>query len=176
MKKYTREDIKIIERGPEHERLVNAIDLSIEGFRKNLICAASLARDFSQGYILEVLPEKIKFIVLLGQSYDGRPLEEREVAYTEDYEERERLFDSADSVVNLLWREGWVPEWINVQIRKEDSTFTYVELVCCGRFSNDKHLINHAHEGRAPFHVVGPALPLGYRDGEKFSLYWRENA
>lgn len=176
MKKYTPKDIKILKPGPEYERLVDSIDLSVEVFRKNLISAANLARDFSQEYVLEELPLKLKYIVLLGQSYDGNPLDDGEVTYPEDYKERERYFDSVDGVINLLWRNGWVPEWINVQVRKEDRISTYIELVCCGRFSNDKQHIYHAYEGRAPFHVVGPALPLDYREGKKFSLYWRENA
>ena len=88
----------------------------------------------------------------------------------------EIIIDSADSVVEILWREGKVPEWINVQARKQDSASTFVKLVCCGRFTKEKKHLYHIHEGRAPFHVLGPPLPVGYQEGDKFSLYWRENA
>lgn len=176
MKKYTTEDIKQVGSGLEFEKLQNSIDISFEGFRNNLISAVNLAHDFTQQYVLEVLPDELSYLVRLGGSYDGNPLRDDETTYPKDYEDSERSYSSVDDIAKLLWRSGKVPEWVNVQVLKQDKTYTYINLICCGRFSNNKSNIYHAHEGKAPFHVLGPALPIEYSAGEKFSLYWQENA
>lgn len=172
MKKYTAENIKVIKSDANLEEL---IDISMESFARNLNEAACLARDFTSGFILEELPEEMVYLVCLGSSYDGNTLDEEEVTFPEDYEERQRQCSTQSEVVQLLWRDGKVPEWINVQVYRQDKTYTHIQLLCCGRFSSDKAHIYHAREGRAPFHVVGPALPIDYEQGVKFSLYWREN-
>ncbi|WP_437938183.1 hypothetical protein [Sorangium sp. So ce341] len=48
-----------------------------------------------------------------------------------------------------------------------------IDVVCCGRFTADERLLYHAHEGRPPFHVLGPTLPIDYKKGERFSIYHR---
>src|SRR4029079_19531467 len=48
-----------------------------------------------------------------------------------------------------------------------------LQLMCCGRFTADEGLLYHAREGCPPFHVTGPVLPVGYEDGQKFSIYDR---
>ena len=173
MKKYTADDIKVLKADPS---LWDDVDISLGGFAKNLNDAACLARDFTRNYVNDLLPDNMKYLVCLGCSYDKNPLQEDEETFPEDYDNSERELSSQDELVNLLWRNGKVPEWINVQVLNADESYTYIQLICCGRFSSRKMSIYHPHEGRAPFHVLGPDLPVNYQVGEKFDLHWRKNA
>lgn len=152
-KKYTADDIKLIK-----DKAIdsNAIDISRNSFEHNLISAAFHAQEFARTLVTNILPEKIKYVVYLGVSYDGNPLEDGEQIFPEDCTKNKRCFDRSEEVVDLLWREGSVPEWINVFVESNTSEYTQIKLDCCGRFSRKSEHIYHAHEGRAPFHVLGP--------------------
>ncbi len=170
-KKYNPEDIKVLKADP---RWWDEVDISMMGFAKNLNNAAVAARDFARGYVEENLPDEMRYVVCLGCSYDGNPLSEDEKTFPEDYNEPERKCSSQDEVVKLLWRQGMVPEWINVEVDDVDSRNTVIKLICCGRFSSNKRTMYHPTEGRAPFHVLGPSLPLDYVEGVKFPLCWNK--
>jgi hypothetical protein len=71
-----------------------------------------------------------------------------------------------------LWRDGHVPQWINVAVLTETGTETIVELLCCGRFTADETRLYPVDEGRPPFHVLSPMLPPSY-DGGRFSIHHR---
>jgi hypothetical protein len=66
---------------------------------------------------------------------------------------------STQAVVDRLWREGFVPEWIDVTPYEVDDTYFYFQLRCCGRFTMDEDHLYHRKEGYPPFHCFGPALP-----------------
>lgn len=74
--------------------------------------------------------------------------------------------------VAVLWRAGAVPEWVDVSVTGLTGAETLLQLECCGRFTSDEKLLYHQREGRPPFHVVGPTLPVGYKPGDRFSI-WR---
>lgn len=154
---------------------MSTIDLSRDTFSKNLNDAVCQSRDFARTLVIENLPDKMFFIVTLGASYDGNPLEEGEQTFPDDYADNNREITSQNEIVNLLWRNGKVPEWINVQVCRQNDKFTFIELTCCGRFSDREEHIYHIGEGKAPFHVLGPGMPFDCDDDEKFSLYWRDN-
>lgn len=134
--------------------------------------ASARARDFAREYVEEALPEPMLFQLQLNASYDGNPLHADERVFPEDSGvERSRC--SGDDVVNTLWRNGLVPEWINLCVSGEIGTATLIEVSACGRFTANEQLLYHEHEGRPPFHVLGPALPIDYERGQKFSIYDR---
>ncbi len=168
-KKYTVEDIKIVK---PKEAYTNLVDISRASFEKNLLCAASKAVEFARTLVTNNLPDKVRYVVYLGASYDGNPLEDGEVTFPDDAAKKENIFDECSDVVNLLWRDGKVPEWINVTVLSETRDYTNIKLECCGRFSNKVDQMYHAHEGRAPFHVLGPPVPSGvdFSKGEKYKL------
>ena len=73
-----------------------------------------------------------------------------------------------------LWRDGRIPEWIDITPYEVDGSFLYSELRCCGRFTDEETHLYHKQEGYPPFHVSGPIVPVGYRDLEqdgKFDLH-----
>jgi hypothetical protein len=146
-----------------------------EVFATRLAAAAEAARTFSQPRIVEHLPAPLVFRVQLNQSYDGHPPRPEERRFEEDSApHRAAALNkcNAETAVATLWRDGYVPEWINVAVADETGTSTVIELVCCGRFTNDDAWLYHVQEGIPPFHVLGPTLPPR-DDGEPFSIHLR---
>ena len=146
-------------------------------FSERLWRAAECARDFARTLVIERLPDAIRFEVHLNQSHDGNPLHPDERVYPEDTERipasrRSRL--TREEAVELLWREGAVPEWVNLSVSREDGEHTLIGLECCGRFTANTQRLYHEREGYPPFHVLGPSLSPSYdsEKGGRFSLYW----
>lgn len=155
--------------------------------------ASKSSRDFARTMIIEGLPDTVVFKVRLNCSYDGNPLHADERVYPDD---RERFTEGQleglqiEYVVELLWRDGRVPEWIDISVIDADDEHTIVEARCCGRFTDNDALLYYDEEGTiavhdpliggprpSPFHVVGPSLPLSISFDEsieepRFSLYW----
>ncbi|MFI4861301.1 MAG: hypothetical protein ACIAXF_11535 [Phycisphaerales bacterium JB063] len=172
---YKADDLDIVE---FDESVFEAVDLSRDTFKKHLEEAATLARDFTRTLVTNTLPDPIAYTIHYGCSYDGNPLVQDEKTFPEDYDKAPITTESAEEVTANLWRDGFVPEWINVTVSREDAQFTHIKLECCGRYSARPRLMYHVHEGRPPFHVLGPPMPPDYgrEDGAKFNLYWREDA
>ena len=143
-------------------------------FHDRLHVAATAARDFARTLVEERLPDAMLFRARLNSSYDGNPLQGDERVYPEDgSRERARELRAAmeDVVVATLWREGAIPEWINLSVIGETGSETLIELAACGRFSADERNLYHTADGYPPFHVLGPSLPNDYTQGHRFSIY-----
>ena len=156
---YTAADIKILK--PQNSS-ARHVDISKKGFEKNFSCASAQAIEFARTLVTNNLPNLVRYKVLLGGSYDGNPLENNEHTYPENYSNSERYIDTKEDVLKLLWRNGEVPEWINVAVESATNEYTVMRLDCCGRYSNKADLMYHANEGKAPFHVLGPPEPSGF--------------
>ncbi|HWS36946.1 MAG TPA: hypothetical protein VN408_29920 [Actinoplanes sp.] len=120
-------------------------------FTERLRHATEAARKLAAPSLVEQLPPALILLVRLNMSYGERhfPADEGRV---------QRL--SAEQAADLLWRDGRVPEWIDVAVTSENGTATIVELTCCGRYSAAV---------RDPFHVVGPVRPPA--DRRPFSIH-----
>jgi len=144
-------------------------------FVARLAASAEAAWAFAQTQLIEQLPESLEFRVRLNRSYDGDAPGGDEVRFPEDSAPQRAVAlnrCSAATAVGELWRDGRVPEWIDVAVVDETGTTTVVELVCCGRYTADEGLLYHIAEGVPPFHVLGPTLPPGH-DGTPFSIHLR---
>ncbi len=140
-----------------------------ELFERRLREAATVARDVARKFIEEPLPDPILFRLRLNSSYDGNARVGDEIVFPDDssFHQAEKLrLCNEQRVVDALWRDGRVPEWIDVAVIGETGESTLLQLMCCGRFTADEGLLYHAREGRPPFHVTGPTLPVGYEDGQ----------
>jgi hypothetical protein len=117
------------------------------------------------------------FRVYPNQSYDGHPRVGDEVVYPDDSLPTDAFHGpwSVEDAVQFLWRNGKVPEWIDVSVQGEDGRHTLVALKCCGRYTAQEDLLYHRVEGGvAPFSIKSPTLPPGWENVEvsgKFDLY-----
>lgn len=151
-----------------------------ETFQDHLMRAANLAVDFAQNYVLNELPNQRKFLVHPNQSFDGNPLCADEETYPNDSQTDEQpiSFTTAEAVVDYLWRNTKIPEWIDISVGGEDGEHTYLQLLCCGRFTATEELLYHRDGGVPPFAIKSPALPPGFdqSDAQKFDVNWLEKA
>ena len=141
-------------------------------FATLLDAAARWARDYARGFVLESLPDAMTFRLLFNQSNDDiEPLRGCELVFPED-DGRQRSC-RGPTAIDELWRDGRVPEWIDLCVSAVERRSTVIEALCCGRFTDDDRLLYHRAEGRPPFHVTSPVLPPGY-NGERFTLRWMD--
>ena len=66
-----------------------------------------------------------------------------------------------------FYRSGKVPEWIDVCVTQVDNNFTYLRLLCCGRFTKNGMYLYHQEEGYPPFHATMPVSPHDWESLEK---------
>ena len=99
------------------------------------------------------LSPDLRFRVLLNRSHDAGANPEFETTYPEDSGMNAlQECDSLEAVVELLWRDGRVPEWINTRYRLGEP----ITLLCCRRFaSNEPWLCRHPPAGSLIFNVPG---------------------
>ena len=142
-------------------------------FQHRFIIAMNLAREFGQKYITEDLPEDIRLDLSLNDSHD-RYAHPALKLYPEDSSEEmaAAVYDiSADEASNVLWREGYVPCWIDLSVKAIRRNCTIIGLSVCGRFTHQEEHLYHIKEGQPPFHVVGPGLPPHDTGGVPFSIH-----
>lgn len=145
-------------------------------FATRLRDAGIAARDFAKQFVDEPLPDDIRYRLRLNSSYDANPRVGDEVVYPEDssYDKADAVKECGEEqVVEVLWRDGRVPEWIDACVIGETGSTTVIQLMCCGRFTGNEQQLYHQMEGRPPFHMTGPTLPPRYEDGKRFSIHLR---
>jgi hypothetical protein len=142
-------------------------------FRERLHQAAILARDSARGFIEETLPDDIRFQLQLNSSHDAGCSDVFRL-FPEDSDRDVHLARmTLDGAVDELWRDGMIPQWIDIAVVGETEDTTLLHGTCCGRFTSDDELLYHQHSGIPPFHVTGPVLPINHIDGIRFSIYNR---
>ncbi|HMO16259.1 MAG TPA: hypothetical protein PKD64_18700 [Pirellulaceae bacterium] len=120
------------------------------------------------------LPDATQYETFPNASYDGNPLHEDERVFPEDQLPCDEFHSmNADQVIDYLWRDGMVPEWIDLSVVAANQQYTIIELLCCGRFTANSDLLYYTHVGRGPFGVKGPALPPDYdfNNPKRFALF-----
>lgn len=146
-------------------------------FLQHLRDAAIRSHDNALQFVSNELRPPFHYHVLLNQSFDGNPLAEGEHILPDMRARGEKSTGpmTDQEVVELLWREGMVPEWIDVTPYSSDGTGTYFQLRCCGRFASKDDLLYHKEERYPPFHAPGVIIPPGWKSVEKdgrFDLHW----
>lgn len=130
-------------------------------FHHRLIQATELCHEFTKTLVVDHLPPFAKYRVLLNCSYDQNPLILDETIFPNDAEFNLIHMKSfnADEVMELLWRDEKIPEWIDINIFHADLDATYYELRCCGRFTSQEQLLYYKWTDIAPFGIKGPPIP-----------------
>ena len=143
--------------------------VTYEQFRENLFRGTEAIRRNIEYFCWNELPPHDQYFVILNGSYDGNALETGEHVFP-DHEVLQtdaRVARRAEEVVKKLWREGKVPEWIDITPFEIVGDCLYSELLCCGRFTDREEFLYHRQEGYPPFHKFGPVLPVGWQSLEK---------
>lgn len=147
-------------------------------FHQHLIDATGHAFKFATEHVHNHLPDVLRYIVHLNQSFDENPLKPGEHVYPDDVEQHGEQTGPllAEQVVALLWRDGTVPEWIDISVVRTDGKHTYMQLLCCGRFTDRKEHLYYLNSGVCPFGIKSPVLPPQWERGnERFDLHWRDS-
>ena len=139
-----------------------------EDFHVQLLAATFAALRFSQELVKNRLVLNVRYLVILNQSCDFNASGD-EVVYPEDDGRFQADLTDSD-VVDLLFRNGCCPEWIDIAVAGADRKTTLVSLYCCGRFCSEESRMYYTWTGFQPFGVKGPDLPKGWREGRKFSV------
>src|SRR5690242_13744719 len=108
-------------------------------FRELLRKATLEVVAFTREYVWNPIPDRVQYRVFPNQSFDLTPDGQSLTDYPQDTLEPGtfHLFSSEAEVVSFLWREGRVPCWVNVQIEEATHEVTSIDLVCCGRYTDD---------------------------------------
>ena len=151
-----------------------------EKFANNLRDAVEHTVRFARDLVVQVLPEPTALRVYANCSYDGNPLVGDEVVFPEESQPQGVFCGpwSIEQAVDFLWRNGRVPEWVDVAVEDEDEKTTYVGLTCCGRFTAMEQKLYHRNGGIPPFHIVSPPIEPSvwsidtHEQTQKFDLHW----
>ena len=144
-------------------------------FHEHLARATFEALKCARELVHNRLPDSIGYMVHLSVSYDGNPLEPGEHVYPEDVARHGKKLGplATEGVVELLWRDGLVPEWIDIAVARTDGTQTFMELLCCGRFTDSAEHLYYSGTEVCPFGVKSPYLPPDWEKGDvPFDLHW----
>src|SRR5690242_246052 len=134
-------------------------------FARRLQLATTQTLDFSRQCVWNDLPEHCRYVAVLGGAGLQPTPRDGEAVYPEDVG-RVGPLDVA-GVVEVLWRHGTVPEWINISVHSADDASTYIELLCCARFTDQEQLMYFFEQlDTSPFQVRGPSLPWDWQRGD----------
>jgi hypothetical protein len=143
----------------------NGIDKAafVQRFRK----AVESAARFAVAMVRQPLPDSWRFLIEPNASYDGHPLVGDECLYPEDSLPQGEMLGplTFEQAAAWLWREGRVPEWVDVSVHGVNREHTYVRLICCGRFTGMEERLYY-RDAIPPFGIKSPVLPFGWESVE----------
>lgn len=142
--------------------------MDLKNFRTRLDTATINAVRFASTMVLNQLPAEFRYSIILNASYDDLRLSDEKI-YPQDNGVIHKNVEAGD-VVHLLFRDGRVPQWIDIAVACTDGQYTHLCLDCCGRYHADDSRLYYNESGIPPFGVKSPILPCNYNKAEKFSL------
>ncbi len=131
--------------------------------------------EFASTLVSNPLPESFRYFIHLNQSFDDNLLRPDERVFPADSAKfGERVGPVPASVVaDLLWRDGLLPEWVDISVELVDAEHTYFQLLCCGRFTADESRLYYSDHGQGPFGIKSPRLPPDWSAEQgRFDLNW----
>lgn len=75
-----------------------------------------------------------------------------------------------NEVVDILYRNNKIPVWIDISVLKSSIKTTTFNLLCSGKYTDNKNEYYYNDNGSGPFGVKGPKFPINYKEGKKFRL------
>lgn len=139
-----------------------------EEFTFHLNGASLVALKFAERYVKNKLTTDFKYNVVLNASTDNKSLMQYDVYPQDTGIIKLDLID--DEVVELLYRKNKVPVWIDINVLKSNRKSTTFNLLCAGRYTNNKEEFYYNINGSGPFGIKSPNLPINYQEGKRFRL------
>ncbi len=139
-----------------------------EEFIFHLNGASLVALKFAESYVKDKLTTDFKYNVILNASTDNEYLSQFDI-YPED-NGIIKLDLNSEEVVELLYRKNKIPVWIDINVLKSSRKSTTFNLLCAGRYTENKEEFYYNRNGTGPFGIKSPKLPIGYTEGKKFRL------
>ena len=122
--------------------------------------ASLVSLKFAENYIKNKLTTDFKYNVILNASTDNPNLTQFDI-YPED-NKKMKLDLTDNEVVELLYRNGKVPVWIDINVLKSNRKSITFNLLCAGRYSDDKKEYYYEHrEERLAKEKAERATPEG---------------
>lgn len=122
-----------------------------------LASASQECIEFSQQFLVEELPRQVQFVIFPNCSNLEKPLQGDAEVYPQDSLPDGQYLGpmDRDAAVTFVWRNGKLPQWINVYPHSVDSQFTFLGLQCSSQYyvplTSD-----------SIFSVKGPAFPAAW--------------
>src|SRR5688500_9632866 len=138
--------------------------ITATAFAQRFRDAVDTSVSFASTMVPQRLPESRRFFLEPNASFDGHPLVDDQVLYPSDGLPIGQVLGplSFEASLDWLWREGKVPEWVDVSVCDVDPEHTYLRLTCCGRFTALERRLYYGSTGLAPFGVKSPTFPAGW--------------
>ena len=130
--------------------------------------ASFVSFKFAEQYLKNTLIPEFRYDVFLNISHDDLSLTQFDI-YPEDNERIETELTDKE-VIDLLYRNGKTPVWIDISVYKSNKKTTIFKLLCAGRYTDDKKELYYQNGGTGPFGIKSPVLPFDYKEGRKFNL------
>lgn len=137
-------------------------------FLSRLQGASLISLKFAERYVKDKLTSDFKYNVIFtppniygnADQFDFYPEDEGII----------KLNLTDNDVVDLLYRKNKIPVWIDISVLKSSKKSTTFNLLCAGRYSENKEEYYYLDDVFPPFGIKGPTFPIGYKEGEKFWL------
>ncbi|WP_434421011.1 hypothetical protein [Nannocystis pusilla] len=150
-----------------------------EEFRRRLADATRRLLALTRTYVIDALPEAVTYSLAMGSWVEEVPLGPGEVLFAEDGERfRERRSCTAEETVDLLWRDGLVPLWIDMVVVAALHGRTQVDAEVSPRFVRE---LRELEGEERPFLIKvrnePPWISRTKMHGplERFPLHWRDD-
>lgn len=137
-------------------------------FLSRLQGASLISLKFAERYVTDKLTDDFKYNVIFTPANYNDDLTKFDV-YPED-EGVIKLSLTEIEVIDLLCRKNKIPVWINISVLKSSKKSTTFNLLCAGRYSDNEEEFYYNDNQLGPFGIKSPTFPIGYKEGEKFSL------
>ena len=147
-------------------------------FEHALKGASDASKQFAMRLVTNHLPDARAYILELNNSFDENPLAEDEIVYPEDQTTIGDISTplSFEEVIAVLWRDGAIPEWIDIAPIRASGSQTIFQLICCGRFTANPERLYYRDSEWSPFGVKSPTLPPRWtQNDEPFDLNLTRN-
>lgn len=130
--------------------------------------ASLVALKFAERYVKDKLVTDFKYNVIFTPSHQN--IYPDHFAFYPEDDGIIKLNFNDNQVVNLLYRNNKIPVWIDISVLKSSRKSTTFNLLCAGRYSDNKEDFYYRDDGSAPFGIKSPTLPINYKEGKKFRL------